>query len=99
MEIFLPPSSSPLFKNGNAYLVLYPLEGGYDFLEMLELVYGDLRSQGRPNSDIYGYCLPRNTKPFSASKPRRSFLAHGWDADGSCMSLRSHEKGQKFDTA
>ena len=41
--------------------------------------------------------LPR--KPFWAPKPHRSSLAHGWDANESCMKSHSNGKGQKFDNA
>ena len=34
MEIFLHPSSSTLFKNVNAYLFLYLVDGEYDFLDL-----------------------------------------------------------------
>ena len=48
-------------------------------------------------AEILPNSLPR--KPFSAPKPGRSFLAHGWDANESCMPSRSGRKGQNFDAA
>ena len=46
------------------------------------------------NTVFLTYSLPR--KPFSAPKPCRSFLVHGWDANESCMQSRSSETGKKL---
>ena len=35
MDIFLHPSSSPLFKNVNTYLFLYLVDGEYCFLDLI----------------------------------------------------------------
>ena len=37
MDIFLHPSSSPLFENINAYLCLYLVDGEYGSLDLIGL--------------------------------------------------------------
>ena len=90
MEIFLHSSSSPLFKNANAYLFLYLVDGMYGFLDLIFFLVNHFR--------LLNHAAPSSRKPFSASKPRCSFLTNGLDANESCMQLRSYWKGQKFDT-
>ena len=44
MEIFLHPSSSPLFKNvKNAYLFLYLVDGEYGFLDLILFLVNHFR--------------------------------------------------------
>ena len=56
MEIFLHASSSPLFKNVNAYLFLYLVDGEYGFLDLILFLVNHFRflNHAAPSSVMAG---------------------------------------------
>ena len=59
MEIFLHPSSSPLFKNVNAYLFLYLVDAEYGFLDLILFLVNNFRflNDAAPSSLMTGTLL------------------------------------------